>query len=241
MAIKCCISKRIEYTGKFAANTKAELDEIDRPLSQLYKKITRNMTSYPTALLYLPHSMGGLGLHQASDGIQHAKFSIIQRHLNAGGTIASNMETLLHNAALHASQHPFPNYGLTIPLPKYLSDTCWKKVSYIMQDWETSNSAALAHYLLVTNSHQSTPPPDLFHRRLPGTGPTPTTFTTLVIYTRSHQTLVSLYGMISADQEDATLRNYIPLLPQASLHFSVPSKSGPRPLELLSRPQSWLK
>jgi hypothetical protein len=125
MAARCCISKRIEYTGKFAANTKAELDEIDRPLSKLYKKITRNMTSYPTALLYLPHSMGGLGLHQASDGIQHAKFSIIQRHLNAGGTIASNMETLLHNAALHASQHPFPNYGLTIPLPKYLSDTCW--------------------------------------------------------------------------------------------------------------------
>ena len=126
MATRCCIGKRIEYTGKFAANSKAALEEIDKPISQLYKHITHNMQTSSTAHLYLPQSMGGLGLQRPSDDIQNAKFSIIQRHLLAGGEISRNMETLLHNAMLNASLHVPEYVGTTIYPPIYQhNDTCW--------------------------------------------------------------------------------------------------------------------
>ena len=117
MVARTCVAKRAEYTGQFSTWTTTQLNELDAPFTTLYKKLTKNTHSYPTELLYLPTSMGGLGLHRTSDGIQTAKFSILQRHMMAGGPTTTNIETLLCNSLKQSHQSPLHTQSTTIIPP----------------------------------------------------------------------------------------------------------------------------
>ena len=81
MVASTVIAKRVEYGAQFSSWTQSEYDDIDKPFTKLYRKISSNMSSYPTSLIYLPRKLGGLGCYKVSDGIQRAKYSMIQRHL----------------------------------------------------------------------------------------------------------------------------------------------------------------
>jgi len=125
MVAQTVIAKRIEYAAQFSSWTQAEYDRIDQPFSQLYRKLSSNMGSYPASLLYLPNESGGLGYYKVSDGIQKSKYSLFQRHLRAGGHIAHNMDTLLYHATFDSSQSPAPGSSVTVHPPEKLSDSCW--------------------------------------------------------------------------------------------------------------------
>jgi hypothetical protein len=69
MVAQTVIAKRIEYAAQFSSWTQAEYDRIDQRFSQLYRKLSSNMGTYPAVLLYLPKESGGLGYYKVSDGI----------------------------------------------------------------------------------------------------------------------------------------------------------------------------
>ena len=124
MVARTVIAKRIEYPAQFSAWTQDQHDALDRPFSHLYRKLSANMPTFPTALLYLPHDLGGLGFHKVSDGIQCAKFGIFQRHTRRHDCFRP-IDSLLFNAAVASGQSPAPGFSLTIRPPSLLEPTFW--------------------------------------------------------------------------------------------------------------------
>jgi len=120
-----CLSKRTEYNGQLSSWTIQQLDELDRIFSKAYRKLSSNIASFPTDLLYLSEEHGGLGYHRTSDGIQTAKISMLQRHLKAGGYIAETMDTLLFNASVLYAQTITSGAGVTLHPPTSLMVDCW--------------------------------------------------------------------------------------------------------------------
>jgi len=110
MVASTVIAKRVEYGAQFSCWTQLEYDDIDKPFTKLYRKISSNMSLYPTSLIYLPRKLGGLGCYKVSDGTQRAKYSMIQRHLRCSGPATKTMDTLLYNAAVNSSQSPAPGF-----------------------------------------------------------------------------------------------------------------------------------
>ena len=53
---------RASYTAQFTDWTAAALPALDTKFNQLYRRLSGNMPTFPTRLLYLPASSGGLGL-----------------------------------------------------------------------------------------------------------------------------------------------------------------------------------
>ena len=125
MVASTVIAKRVEYGAQFSSWTQSEYDDIDKPFTKLYRKISSNMSSYPTSLIYLPRKLGGLGCYKVSDGIQRAKYSMIQRHLRCSGSATKTMDTLLYNAAVNSSQSPAPGFSVTIRPAETLDSSCW--------------------------------------------------------------------------------------------------------------------
>ena len=104
MVLRSCVSKRAEYAGQFSSWSQAQLDQLDVPINIAYRQLTSNTIGYPTEALYLSPTMGGLGLHRISDGINTAKYSMVQRHLLNTGNILDNIHTLINNAS-NSTQH----------------------------------------------------------------------------------------------------------------------------------------
>ena len=72
---------RASYTAQFSPWVGQELAELDVPLNQLFRRLSGNMCTFPTHLLYLPPTMGGLGLPRLSTYVNTRKWSIAQRGL----------------------------------------------------------------------------------------------------------------------------------------------------------------
>ena len=85
MVMRCCVAKRAEYTGMISSWTESQLTDLGRIFSSVYRKLSSNHYSFPTDLLYLPTDHCGLGFRSISDDIQKAKYSMLNRHLKAGG------------------------------------------------------------------------------------------------------------------------------------------------------------
>jgi hypothetical protein len=126
MALRSCIALRAQYTEQFSSWTDKQLKLLDIPFSAAYGKLTSNTFAFPTDLLYLPHKLGGLGLHRTSDGIQAAKYSILQRHLLSNDpNITATIHTLLNNVAITTSQtYPHPSQPITIR-PTFAEHNHW--------------------------------------------------------------------------------------------------------------------
>ena len=73
------VYESVRYVGKLAAWPLAKYLEIDDIVSNFLRKITKNMASFPTALLYLKAADGGLGFVRFSDRAQASKLSFFRR------------------------------------------------------------------------------------------------------------------------------------------------------------------
>ena len=49
---------RASYTAQFTAWAAQDIIDLDVPLNQLFHRLSGNMRTFPTHLLYLPNSMG---------------------------------------------------------------------------------------------------------------------------------------------------------------------------------------
>ena len=125
MVLRCCVAKRVEHAAKLSSWTGPQLQELDRVFSQVYKRLSSNHYTFPSDLLYLSTDNCGLGYHSISDDIQHAKYSMLQRHLKTGGTVAENMDTLIFNASLMYAQYSTPGTRTTLFPRNDLLEDCW--------------------------------------------------------------------------------------------------------------------
>ena len=57
---------RASYTAQFTAWSADDLTELDTALNRLFRRASHNMPTFPTRLLYLPASQGGMGLPRLS-------------------------------------------------------------------------------------------------------------------------------------------------------------------------------
>ena len=72
---------RASYTAQFTAWSAAALPGLDTKFNQLYRRLSGNMPTFPTRLLYLPTSSGGMGLPRLSTYVNMRKWSMAQRAL----------------------------------------------------------------------------------------------------------------------------------------------------------------
>ena len=79
--------------------------EWDNQISRLLKKKTRKAVSIPTAVLYAPADMMGLGLHRLSNAVMCERTTLAIKYLNAWR---------LDNGATAARMHPEYDWGQTI-------------------------------------------------------------------------------------------------------------------------------
>ena len=89
---------KLAYPLRFSNWTLEQYRQLDTELSALFRSTTRNLRSFPTALLYLPAHMGGMGLKRLSDIVQLDKWSSIHRLFRGSSEMKSLATSLIHSA-----------------------------------------------------------------------------------------------------------------------------------------------
>jgi hypothetical protein len=79
LALTAHVYNKVSYVGKFGSWTLKEYRELDTPVNKCLRKITKNMDSFPTRLLYMQKKDAGLGMKKISDVCMSAKWSELHR------------------------------------------------------------------------------------------------------------------------------------------------------------------
>jgi len=95
MVMRRSLVEKVAYHGKFMPWDLAQYERLDAILNAAYRRITKNMHSFPGALLALPHSQLGLGLNRFSDVSQERKASLVQRMPEGGTNSRVGMDGLM--------------------------------------------------------------------------------------------------------------------------------------------------
>jgi hypothetical protein len=105
LAMQRSLFAKVAYPAKFMAWTCAEYEVIDRVISAALRKITRNMQTFPEALLYAGKQDGGFGFTKWSDSIQLMKNRIIQygQHGAAGHHVQAMVRGSSRQRGPHSS------------------------------------------------------------------------------------------------------------------------------------------
>ena len=99
---------KLRYKAALSPIQLPELRGIDKIFSTLYKNVTNNMESFPTALIYLAKRFGGLGLMRFSDEVQIDKLSKIQTSLRSHSLHEAATQGLLNRATRKSGQLSIP-------------------------------------------------------------------------------------------------------------------------------------
>ena len=73
------VYRKILYSIRLAPWPLQWYEELERPISSLLRRITRNFPSFPQRLLYLPKKYGGLGFKSLVDLAQERKLVLLQK------------------------------------------------------------------------------------------------------------------------------------------------------------------
>ena len=73
---------RIRYYMSLSQGSIQDMRGIELALNKFYRSQTKNMASFPTALLHIRKSEGGLGLHSAVDMVNLTKWKHMLRCIN---------------------------------------------------------------------------------------------------------------------------------------------------------------
>ena len=95
MVATVSVIKKIGYKGALASITLQDYKDIDAVFNDMYRTITKNMNSFPTALLYTPRHLGGLGIPQFSVAVQQKKLRMLMAGLAEDGRQKDTAESLL--------------------------------------------------------------------------------------------------------------------------------------------------
>ena len=92
------VHAKLGYKAALSTLSLAEYRDIDKILNGMYRRITKNMPTFPTALLYTARKLGGLGIKRLSTITQMAKLKMMLRSLNSGGRQKDTAESLIARA-----------------------------------------------------------------------------------------------------------------------------------------------
>ena len=90
---------KVRYKAKLTSASLLELRDIDKQLFKFHKYITKNMNSFPYDLMYIPSTLGGVGINRFSDLVQQDKMGMLFHGLACGGDLKAAVEGLLHRAS----------------------------------------------------------------------------------------------------------------------------------------------
>ena len=85
----------IGYKGALASFPLKDYKDIVGILNDMYRTITKNMTSFPTPLLYTPRHLDGLGITQFSAAVQQTKLRMLMAGLAEEGRQKDTAKSLL--------------------------------------------------------------------------------------------------------------------------------------------------
>jgi len=128
---------KLAYPLRFSSWPLSHYRKLDHELSLLFRRSTRNQPTFPTALLYLPTSHGGMGLKRLSDLVQLDKWSSLHRLLRGDRQSEAVGISFIHQAYRRAHIHPPYNSASTYaPHPSPASPS-WLTSLF---DWGAENN-----------------------------------------------------------------------------------------------------
>ena len=131
MSKVCCSNMttlaKLRYKAKLTTSSLAQLKRVDSILYRFHVRVTKNMTSFPYALLYQPAAAGGVGLQRFTDKVQLDKISMMLTALHNQPTATAATLGLIHRslraldtklarpfrARLQAKKGPSFGYGVS--------------------------------------------------------------------------------------------------------------------------------
>ena len=131
-AIWDCLFKKVYpqhlYVARFAPWRLRQFRELDKEVSKCLRTKTLNQSSFPSALLYIPRALGGLGFKRLSDLVHERKLSALLR-LECGSSDDRHLaESLLGRALRSLGVTCSHGYGASLRsdyLGDLSSDTWW--------------------------------------------------------------------------------------------------------------------
>eukprot|EP01041_Mallomonas_annulata_P042115 gene42115-biopygen5005 len=120
--LQSAVFGRLRYFMPHLTNSHEDLvTHLDKPIERFYRKLTKNMSSYPTRLLYTPRTSGGLGLWRPTDILLTSKLSAKHRYTTRTSPIQNALNGLiLRHQRLQESTSPSrPAPSSTHNLPSY--------------------------------------------------------------------------------------------------------------------------
>ena len=98
---------KVRYKAKLTSASLLELRDVDKHFFKFHKSITKSMNSFPYDLMYMPSTLGGVGINRFSDLVQQDKLSMLLHGMACGGDLQAAAEGLLHRAG-RLSQSTLP-------------------------------------------------------------------------------------------------------------------------------------
>ena len=114
IAMTASVYQKICYKAQFSAMSYKESMQLDIPLNQFYRRVTKNMVSFPTKLLYSECSQGGLGFRRLSDEIQQRKLNNFLNGLQQDPDTKDAYESHLFRAVRMNGYRPLVGQGAPV-------------------------------------------------------------------------------------------------------------------------------
>jgi hypothetical protein len=141
------------YTAVCSNWTLAQYRKLDVPFSQNYRKILCLPEKSPTALLYLPQSMAGIGLPKVSDLAQIRKWEWFQRCSAVNGNPGASIESMLNRVPAQPQLNPEDPVRL-LPCPAADQWTKWPLTARSLLEWAGESGLQLAQREVETSEEE---------------------------------------------------------------------------------------
>ena len=109
---------KIRYKAALSPISLKDLQDIDKIFAKLFRQVTNNMESFPTALLHIAKRFGGLGLTRFSDEVQWDKLRTIWSSLRSHSLHEQATQGLLNRAVRKHAQRSSPGQRIILD-PRY--------------------------------------------------------------------------------------------------------------------------
>ena len=161
---------RLRYYGPHLTASLADTQAaLDTPVQQLLRNTSQNMRSFPSALLFIPRNMGGLGFKKPSDVIHSTKLQYVDRaYIQSTQTLRTVSGLLLRPQRLQ-QQQPYLHEPVSLQCPMDDTPRCWalsllqsmQAVNLTLQIQARPLDPALPlEHLLTAHMPATTPPED---------------------------------------------------------------------------------
>ena len=105
---------KVRYKAKLTSASLDELRGVDKIFYKFHKSVSKNMAGFPCDLMYLPSTVGGVGISRFSDQVQMDKLGMLLQGIASGGDLAAAAEGLIHRASRHTDSAIPAGYAMQI-------------------------------------------------------------------------------------------------------------------------------